>query len=495
MNKRLTGANLENKLFSTISRSFLTSIENNYTDISSEFSIIIDSIKYIVRSTPYHGPEGLRWNVLVIIPENDYMSAFYRASTWGITSLIVFLIITLFSSYIIAGQTSKPIVKLSNLVHGISPVENKINELIIPNKLLERQDEIGTLTEAFLDMKTRLDSTFTYLKQSQKEYKDLVENINSIIMRIRPDGIITYCNPFGLAFYGYDKEELIGSFVQNTVLKTNDPQDIDVLRKIFVQDEKYWNGINKNITSHGNEVWILWSNSLISDKDGNIIELLSIGQDFTSRKEAERDLNKSLAEKNILLKEIHHRVKNNLQIIDSLINLQLAELTDNIVQDNLESLQSRIQSMALVHEMLYSRDSFSQIDFHDYLNQIIISISATFNNIENPIKISLKGITFSLDIERATTCGLLVNEILINSFKHAFKNQKDCRINVTLGKNDSGEVSIIIKDNGIGISTLNNSNNKSGMGSLLIEALTDQIGGEFIIRKNQGTIIKLIFQS
>jgi len=494
-NKRIPGVNLKNTLFSTISRHFLVSIENNYTNIISDFSIAVKNTNYLVRSTPYYGPHGLRWNVLVIIPEQDYMSAFYRASTLGIVFFLIFLLITLISSYFITRQITKPIVLLSNLVSDFSMEGNSKSTWFVDSKILERSDEIGSLAKSFSEMKFRLESTFLDLKNSKKEYKDLVENINSIIMRVRPDGTITYCNPFGLNFYGYTKEELIGSTVQQTVLKTNDPNDINILEKIFNQDIKYWNGTNKNVTSEGKEVWILWANTMLMDNDGEIIELLSIGQDFTSRKAAETKLNASLDEKSILLKEIHHRVKNNLQIITSLINLQLAEIENGIVQDTLESLQSRIQSMSLVHEMLYSTDSFTQIDFHDYLNQIIATISATFNNIENPIKISLTGDIIFLDIERSTTCGLIVNEILINAFKHAFPDQKNCRINIELRKDNMGLVSIFIQDNGTGISDLKKSDGTQGMGSLLVEALTEQIGGDFKISKNNGTHISLTFQS
>ncbi len=494
INRRVTGANLKNKLLSTISRSFQLSIENNYTNIISDFSMVVNKTRYLIRSTPYYGPYGLRWNVLVIIPEEDYMSAFYRAGTMGIVFFIIYLIIALISSYFIAGQTSKPIVKLSNLVSQISWLENVNYKWNIPSIILERNDEIGTLAKTFSGMETRLKSTILNLSESKKEYKDLVENINSIIMRVKPNGIITYCNPFGLDFYGYTKEDLIGSLVQDTVLETNDSQNIHFLEKIFIKDRKYWNGINKNITSTGKEVWILWANTILLDSNGEIIELLSIGQDFTSRKEAELNLNASLEEKNILLKEIHHRVKNNLQIITSLINLQLGDMSNGIVQNTLKSLQTRIQSMSLVHEMLYSTDSFTQIDFHDYLNQIIATISATFNNIKNPIKVSLTGDILYLDIERSTTCGLIVNEIIINAFKHAFSNQNDCRIDIELIKDESEMVSILIHDNGIGISSLTKSNKTQGMGSLLIEALTDQISGEFKISKNNGTSMSLTFK-
>ncbi|MCD6396910.1 MAG: PAS domain S-box protein, partial [Spirochaetaceae bacterium] len=343
-----------------------------------------------------------------------------------------------------------------------------------------------------------IQSVFSDLMKSQKEYKSLVENSNSIIMKVRPDGVITYCNQFGLDFYGYSEKELIGSRIQDTVLKTNKPEDFKILENIFNQDKRYWNGTNRNITSTGEEVWILWSNTMIFNQNGKVKELLSSGQDFTSRRAAQIALKDSLEEKNILLKEIHHRVKNNLQIINSLVNLQLSDVSNTKVQETLETLQSRIQSMALVHEMLYSSDSLSEIDFHDYISQIISTISATFNNPEHSVNVLLNGDTFYLDIERATTCGLLINEIIINAFKHAFtgrESNKENRIDITLKNTKSGSIEVLIKDNGIGITGLSQTSDTAGMGTLLIDALTDQIGGTIKISKNNGTSVSLVFKN
>jgi PAS domain S-box-containing protein len=492
-NRRMPAAQLENTIFSTVSRKFMLSIEDNYTNKTTNFSILIEGSRYIIKSTPYHGPQGLRWNVLVIIPEADYMSFMYRASTWGAISFMVYIIITLVSSFFIAAQTTRPIEKLSNLAFNISLENDQIKGLSIPLEITSRSDEIGTLAKAFSDMGNKLGMTFSDLNKSRQAYKELVENINSIIMRVKPDGTITYCNPYGLEFYGYTKNELVGSTVQDTVLKTDDPKEFGVLQKLFDKDKKYWNGLNRNITANGKEVWILWANTMIYDQENEPMEILSIGQDFTSRNTAQLKLNTSLEEKDILLKEVHHRVKNNLQIITSLINLQLSDMPDQDIQDILESLQSRIQSMSLVHEMLYSRDSFTQIDFHDYVEQIISNISATYNQQGNPVKVTISGNNLYLDIERTTTCGLLVNEIIINAFKHAFINQKDCKIDVHIDKSDSGKIMVIIQDNGVGVSSLNINEKKHGMGTLLINALADQISGKIEISKNNGTSVKLTF--
>ena len=121
--------------------------------------------------------------------------------------------------------------------------------------------------------------------------------------------------------------------------------------------------------------------------------------------------------------------------------------------------------------------------------------SPSLNNPRKPIKVTLTGDILYLDIDKSTTCGLIVNEIIINAFKHAFIKQNDCKIDIKLKKDNSGNVNLIIKDNGIGVSSLNKSDNSQGLGSLLIEALTDQIGGEITISNNNGTTINLNFKS
>ncbi|MCF6335594.1 MAG: PAS domain S-box protein, partial [Spirochaetales bacterium] len=485
-NNRIYASNLDDPVFSKVFKVF-----SNSTTLKSrisEFLLKINNTSYYIQATPYFGPQNLKWQLFVIIPEKDFMAAFYQALTYGIIFLLIFSAIAVYLSYLIAKKTTDPIANLSYMVSRISLKEDAVPEWNIPGKILNRKDEIGTLAHSFNDLEDRLNSTVKYLRQSKKEYKDLVENINSIIMRVKEDGTITYCNPFALNFYGYSEEELIGKSVLETILKTGNP---NIFREIFNKNKKYWNGITKNITADGTEVWILWSNAMLLEDDSEKKELLSIGQDITSRKKVEIKLTESLEEKSVLLKEIHHRVKNNLQIVISLINLQLGDISDKKMQEILGSLQNRIQSIALVHEMLYSSDSLNKIDFYDYIFNIVINISATHNRIQNPILVEVKGDRMFLDIERSTTCGLIINELIINAYKHAFIGMEttECRIDIDIAKKKSGKIEISIQDNGKGIDP----DAESGMGNLLIEALSDQLNGEISVKNNKGTLFQLCF--
>lgn len=495
LNQRIHAASLENPILSDVSNNLLEMIKEDQMREVFEFPFKVNNFKYFIRSTTYYGPYKLKWYVIVIIPKSDYMSEYYRASILGIIFLILFLVIIGFMSYLIAGATAKPIVQLSHFVSQISLENKDSRELTVPEKVFRRKDEIGILAIAFSEMSERLNAAFYEIRLSEKRNRDLIEGTNSIIFRLEPDGTILFANDYALNYFGYNRNELIKKKLKDTlfpITAENGENQSGLIKNIFDDNEHYWLNENENMKKNGERVWVLWSNKWI--ENNGKVELLAIGQDITTRKTAEKELKKSLEEKNILLKEIHHRVKNNLQIITSLINLQLGDISNDKVQKTLESLQSRIQSMALVHEMLYSTESISQIDFCDYLYQIVKTISAANSRIGYPIQVSVDGDMLYLDIERSTTCGLLVNELIINAFKHAFKGQTDCKIHINITKFESGKIAIRVEDNGIGISTVNNHADNSGMGTLLVKALTYQLNGKMEIIENNGTAFILSFK-
>lgn len=311
-------------------------------------------------------------------------------------------------------------------------------------------------------------------------------------MKITPDGTITYCNPYGLQFYGYKKQELIGNTVQNTVLNIEESRNQRILEEILDQDSEYWNSENKNVTRDGREVWILWSNRLILDEKGNTIELLSIGQDITTRKETENKLETSLKEKKILLSEIHHRVKNNLQIVISLVNLQLNDISDNTITKALQVIKTKIQSMALVHEMLYSTTSFSAIDLKTYIQTLTNDIIQTFNTEGKNIDLVITADSISLDIEQAITVGLLLNEIISNAVKYAFKGRISGKIEILILKQADNQIMIKVSDDGIGLSYSNTQG--TGLGTILIDALADQLGTTVEKHEENGTSFRFVFR-
>jgi two-component sensor histidine kinase len=215
-------------------------------------------------------------------------------------------------------------------------------------------------------------------------------------------------------------------------------------------------------------------------------------KEIAEHKRARTKVKSSLREKDILLKEVHHRVKNNLQVISSLINLQSQTVSDLELKKRMTELRNRIRSMGLVHNQLYRSNDFSEIDFLEYAKDLIDNLIISHNN--PSIKVNLDVNSFRFDLNTAVPLGLIINELVTNSFKHAFPKGGKGYIQVNLEKN--GEYFILtIKDNGTGFQPDEVMNRSTSMGLDLIKTLIRQIRGRLDVKSDpaQGTVSQVIF--
>jgi two-component sensor histidine kinase len=207
----------------------------------------------------------------------------------------------------------------------------------------------------------------------------------------------------------------------------------------------------------------------------------------------------SLHEKEVLLKEIHHRVKNNLQIISSLLNLQADQIDDITFKEKYRVSRDRIRSMALVHEKLYESDNLALVDFGDYVNSLANSLNASYNpdNSQITMAIKMKEGTGLFKIETAIPCGLILNEMLTNCFKYAFPNESAGKIDVffgNVGKKGAEPLYMLeVKDNGVGIPGNINIESAETLGFQLIAMLSDQLSGKLTVNRKDGTTFTLTF--
>jgi len=213
---------------------------------------------------------------------------------------------------------------------------------------------------------------------------------------------------------------------------------------------------------------------------------------FFERKKAEEKIKTSLKEKEVLLKEVHHRVKNNLQIISSLLNLQTNYLNDKGSIELFQETKNRIKTLALVHEKLYKSEDVEYVSIKNYIESIIDLLSYSYDKEYIDVVIGIDEIPFDkFNIEKAIPCGLIVNEIVSNSYKHAFKSLKG-NINVSLKKEENMCV-MIISDNGVGISDEINFDNLNSLGLELIDLLVSQLEGSYKIYGENGTKFEITF--
>jgi PAS domain S-box-containing protein len=216
-------------------------------------------------------------------------------------------------------------------------------------------------------------------------------------------------------------------------------------------------------------------------------------QEITERKRAEDELKKIVNEKEILLKEIHHRVKNNLQVIYSLLNLQAEQLDDPNSLDVLKDSQNRVRSMALIHEKLYQSENLAQINFNEYLESLVNDLYRSYQMHKNQIKIKLDvdEVIFGIDI--AVPCSLLINELIANSLKYAFPDNNSGEINIHFHSLQNGHYSLQISDNGVGLPPDIDYRHTKSLGLQLVNTLVQQINGMIELDSNQGTAYRITF--
>ncbi|MBD2453397.1 GAF domain-containing protein [Nostoc sp. FACHB-87] len=215
--------------------------------------------------------------------------------------------------------------------------------------------------------------------------------------------------------------------------------------------------------------------------------------ELAERQKAESELRSALAEKEILLKEVHHRVKNNLQIVSSLLELQSQTLIDPEVIRVFQDSQNRIDSISLIHKNLYTSPNIGQLDVVDYIQSLATSILISYQNGLERIELKTDISPISLNIDQAIACGLILNELISNSLKHAFPKDQKGIITITLEKNHH-HIKMSIQDNGVGIPNDLDWRNSNSLGlSLVSDLVTEQLEGSITLERNHGTVFTIQF--
>ena len=221
---------------------------------------------------------------------------------------------------------------------------------------------------------------------------------------------------------------------------------------------------------------------------------INLQKEIAERVKAEEFINYQLQEKEILIKEIHHRVKNNMQVIISILNLQASFIKNKKVISILQDSQSRIKTMALIHEKLYQTKDFSNINFSEYITNLFKYLFTSLKSPNQNVDYEIKTGSFPLEIDTTISLGLITNELVSNSFKYAFTNEVNCKIEVALIKHDENNLELIIKDNGKGLPPGFDYKNTESLGLQLVCLLTEQIQGKLDVQSSdKGTKFSIIF--
>ncbi|HWQ20515.1 MAG TPA: PAS domain S-box protein [Methanotrichaceae archaeon] len=229
------------------------------------------------------------------------------------------------------------------------------------------------------------------------------------------------------------------------------------------------------------------------DSSGRICGLYGIAQDMTAHMKDKERLTASLLEKEVLLREVHHRVKNNLQIISSLLSIQSRYLPDDQTSEMLNECRGRVRSMSLIHENLYKSENLARVNFAQYIRSLVMYIRQSFGDGARGINIRLDLDETFLNIDYAIPCGLIVNELVSNSLKHAFPDHRAGRISIELRSSKDGSVYLSVQDDGVGIPQSPEMGTPKSMGLQLVAALAKQIKATLEIDGHDGTSFKIAF--
>jgi PAS domain S-box-containing protein len=332
------------------------------------------------------------------------------------------------------------------------------------------------------------------LSLSEKKFRQFFEHEPAYCYMISPDGLILDVNNTALTVLEYEKEELIGQPINEIYA----PQCHEKAEQLLHQwkstgmiDDSEMIIRSKN----GTDRTVLLSARVIKDESGKTVYSISVQKDITAQKLAEEQIRSSLEEKKALLKEIHHRVKNNLQVISSLLNLQAQYIDNKKYQRFFKESQDRIKTMVLIHEKLYQSENLAAVSPSDYINGIVHHLLDTYSTTAGEVDYKSRIDESPIDIDLAIPCGLIVNELVSNSLKHAFSatDQKDTpRIHITLTRKNERTI-LEVGDNGSGIPPDIDLCTTKTLGLQLVHSLSQQLDAHMTVDRTDGTVFTFTF--
>ncbi len=334
------------------------------------------------------------------------------------------------------------------------------------------------------------------LRESEERYQTLAKIAPVGIFRTDQSGATIFVNPTWCRISGLSEEQAMGE----GWLAAVHPDDKTALHKGWqetIQQLKPSFADYRFLHADGTEVWVMGQATPERNSENQIIGYVGTITDISERKQDEKVIRSSLAEKEILLKEVHHRVKNNLMTIIGLIRMQEIKAGNEKFKPLLQELEGRIRSIAMVHESLHKSENLARIDLQNYIEAMSSHTRAQFGA-ERDIHFQLHAAGIEVNLDIAVSCGLILNEMITNAYKHAFPGDKprpgevNCEIAVAV-KHEGGNFTLTVADNGIGLPAGLDWKKSETLGLNLIKMLSQQLNGTIELDRTQGTAFRLSF--
>jgi PAS domain S-box-containing protein len=361
-----------------------------------------------------------------------------------------------------------------------------------PARFTERDLTQGSVLANQVAQALENSELFSQVNRLQEQYRVVTEALNDAVFTLDADARFAFGNAAGERLTGYRLEELLGRSFMDLVAPEDLPELVDRFRRAIAGEAIPPHVQAEMIRKDGARVPIELSMANLV-LDGRVVGRVGVARDITERRRAEAQIKASLQEKEVLLKEVHHRVKNNLQIISSLLNLQSKYINNPHALQMFIDSQNRVKSMAFIHEILFQSRDIAKIDFAEYIKTISVQLFRSYGAYSKKIALVINVKDIMLDVDTAIPCGLIVTELVSNSLKYAFTDGRDGKISIDFEKCRLDRLRLIVSDNGVGFQKNISIEEMESLGLKLVIALVKQLSGIVEIDHTHGTTFSITF--
>lgn len=334
------------------------------------------------------------------------------------------------------------------------------------------------------------------LRERERQFSAMAANLPGILYRVvlHDDGRIEFpyisADTQALTERGANERRLPGAHWLDRIHPDDQAEFFTVLRNSAAELIPF--DLEQRVSSvPGQQIWVRNITRPHRQEDGSVVWDGMI-LDITAQKRVEQELQASIREKDALLQEVHHRVKNNLQVISSLLDLQSLAITDVNAQLAFSDSQRRVHAMALVHEQLYQGNTMAQIDFANYVRTLTEYLQQSYLSASNTVTITIDIEDIELDANTAIPCGLIINELVSNALKHAFPNNQPGEVRISC-RAAVNQVTLSVSDSGIGLPSEAELSKTGALGLKLVATLARQLRATITLERHNGTVATLVF--
>jgi PAS domain S-box-containing protein len=478
-------------------RATATRMKQRFSDLKSlqssqQLTFTVAGDRQFAQVLPWQDSWGLDWLIVVVAPESNFIGQIEANNRSTLLLCLTALVFSAYLAHLTSRWLATPILQLSSASKQIANGDLQQTVTVSPPlPWLPRIVEVEALAVSFNRMSHRLQDSFKALAATNADLEHRIEQ-RTLELSVSEQKFAKAfrCSPLGMAISTIRTGELIevnesftrllGYGIEEVVGKTY--TQLNLWHDLSDRD-RILNLLQTQGAAMHHEVR-LWSQSgdmVVVELSAELIQLngescvLWVSNDITARKAAEQKLQASLAEKELLLREIHHRVKNNLHVISNLLDLQADAIEDEQVLAFLSDSQDRIQSMALIHEHLYQSQHLGLIDIKDYIDRLANYLLFSYSHANSGIQLALDVEPLQLNVETAIPCGLLINELVTNSLKYAFPQHQIGTIHIQLYQDIEQNLHLNVWDNGVGMADELDWQNSTSLGLKLIRLFAQQL--------------------